>query len=143
VNGIQGNPVNQDDFALNPKNTSNQTLDASISEEPCDGSPTGDPLCSQPRLGGVLGNFQFEPATTTFVTAAASPVVTVGKLYYDRTLKNQANGVKILYQKTEGSPVIRLPRCDPMTTECFRVKNLASGDQIRVAFSGDPRVTRG
>ncbi len=85
MNGIQGNPVNQDDFALNPRNTSNQTLDASISEEPCDGSPTGDPLCSQPRLGGVLGNFQFEPATTTFVTAAASPVVTVGKLYYDRT----------------------------------------------------------
>ena len=53
------------------------------------------------------------------------------------------SGVRIFYQKADG-PVIRLPRCDPMNTECFRVKNLASGDQIiRVAFSGDPRVTRG
>ena len=75
---------------------------------------------------------------------SVGPVVTVGKLYYDRTLVRLRNGFKILYQKNPGSPVVRLPRCDPHETECFRVKNLASGDQIiRVAFSSDPRVTRG
>ena len=145
VQGTQGNPVTTaDPFALQLTNKSGAPLVASISEEPCNGQP-GDELCNPPRLGGVLGNFQFEPATTTIsVQGTSGPVVTIGKLYYDRTLKNQANGVRIFYQKTDTSPVLRLPRCDPMTTECFRVRNLASGDQIiRVTFSSDPRVTRG
>jgi hypothetical protein len=144
VNGTQGNPVNQGDpFALTLKNSSNQALDASIAEEPCNGTQSG-PLCSTPRLGGVLGNFQFQPAAGLRVLGASGPVVTIGKLYYDRTLVNQTRGVRIFYQKNPGAPVVRLPRCNPLETECFRVKNLASGDQvIRVAFSSDPRVTRG
>ena len=87
---------------------------------------------------------QFQPTTTLRLRGSVGPVVTIGKLYYDRTLVRLRNGVKILYQKNPGGPVVRLPRCDPNETECFRVKNLASGDQIiRVAFSSDPRVTRG
>jgi hypothetical protein len=145
VNGTQGNPVTQSDpFALTLKNSSNQALDASIAEEPCDGTQSGDPLCTTSRLGGVLGNFQFQPATTLRVLGAVGPVVTVGKLYYDRTLARLRSGFKIFYQKQPGDPVVRLPRCDPLETECFRVKKLASGDQVvRVAFSTDPRITRG
>lgn len=148
VQGTPGNPASPDDpFALELTNVSGQPLVGSIDEEDCDGTQAGDPLCSQPRLGGKAGDFRFSPSggiALRLLAPAAAPV-TVAKLFYDRTLVRQADGVRIFYQKASDDPVIRLSRCDDgRRTECFRVKKLASGDQIvRVPLKDDPRITRG
>ena len=70
--------------------------------------------------------------------------VMIGRLFYDATLVAQADGVSIFYQKNPGDPALMLRRCnDDWRTECFRIKRLASGDQIiRVPFEDD-LVTRG
>ena len=63
VPGTNDNPVTTGDpFAVSLENVGDQTLDGSVSEEECDGSQEGDPLCSVPRVGGVRGDFQFTPA---------------------------------------------------------------------------------
>ncbi len=158
VTGPPNNPVSPSDpFALSLTNVSDETFDASITEEPCDGSQEGDPLCSKPRLGGVAGNFQFSPSgggSEALILAAAPRPVTVGRLFYDATLVAQAEGVRIFYQKNIGGPVLRLRRCGDdgrrrtddggRRTECFTLKKLRSGDQVvKVPFKDDPRVTRG
>ena len=149
VSGTKRNPVTTDDpFAIQLRNVSDQTLFGSIDEEPCDGSQEGDALCAEPRLGGSAGDFQFEPSeggdVATIRGATASPV-TVAKLFYDRTLVQQADGIRIFYQKAFGGPVIRLRTCgDGRRTECYTAMKLASGDQIvKVPFKDDPRITRG
>jgi hypothetical protein len=152
VNGTRGNPVSADDpFAVSLKNVSDGSLDASIEEEDCDGTQEGDELCSEPRIGGVAGDFRFEPvqsepaAANTVTTGLARPV-TIAKLFYDRSSVRYVPDFVILYQKNADSPVLRLRRCKAgvRTTECFRTTKLESGDQIvRVPLSHDPRVTRG
>jgi hypothetical protein len=155
VPGGNANPVNpQDPFAISLQNVSDQTFTGFIEEVPCDGSQTGDPLCSEPRIGGSAGDFQFEPsggptlaaASTTTGGSLADPIL-IAKLYYDKTLVEGVRGFKILYQKDENSPVLRLARCKAgvRTSECFKSnKKRRSGDQIvRVFLSEDPRVTRG
>lgn len=151
VTGPPNDPVSPaDPFALSLTNVSDETFDASIVEEPCDGSQEGDPLCSKPRLGGVAGNFQFSPSgggSEVLILAPAPPPVMIGRLFYDATLVAQADGVKIFYQKNPGGPVLKLRRCADdgvRRTECFTLKKLASGDQIvKVPFKDDPRITRG
>ena len=68
----------------------------------------------------------------------------IRRLFYDATLVAQADGVRIFYQKNPEDPALMLRRCnDDRRTECFRIKRLASGDQIiRVPFKDD-LVTRG
>ncbi|MGZ8583306.1 MAG: hypothetical protein ACXWXG_08270 [Actinomycetota bacterium] len=134
-----------DPFAVGLKNIGDQTLDATIQEEACDGSQ-GNALCSVPRVGGVAGNFIFQPADLgRRHGASSSGAVTVAKLFYDKSVLVGVDGFKIFYQKTDSSPVIRLPRCgDGVKTECFQSKRRSNGDEIvRVRLSNDPRVTRG
>ena len=71
--------------------------------------------------------------------------MTIGELFYDKSVLPKKAPVRIFYQKTEGDPVIKLGKCNARVhTECFTVKKLASGDQIiSVPFKEDPRVTRG
>ena len=158
VRGTASNPVNRNDpFAIELTNVSDQTLIASIEEDDCDGSQP-EPLCSQPRLGGKAGDFQFWPyfggsvaaqvvGAPAFGEGPAEPVV-IAKLFYNINLVRRADGVKILYEKLFGDPVVRLPNCDDdgdgPTTECYSARRLGSGDQvIRVPLQFDPRFTRG
>ena len=146
VQGTPGNPVSPaDPFAVALTNVSNQTLVGFIEEEDCDGTQTGDALCNRPRLGGKAGDYQFSPSAGIRPLAPAAAPVVIAKAYYDRTLVQQADGVRIFYQKAFGGPVLRLKRCgDGLKTECFTAKKLASGDQIvRVPLKNDPRFTRG
>ena len=146
VEGPAGNPVSPGDpFAIALTNASNQDVVATIIEEECDGSQVGDPLCAVPRLGGSAGNFQFSSETATLTLGAGTGPVTIGELFYDKSVLPKKAPVRIFYQKTEGDPVIKLGKCNARVhTECFTVKKLASGDQIiSVPFKEDPRVTRG
>ena len=155
VPGGNANPVNpQDPFAIALENISNQTFAGFIEEVPCDGTQTGDPLCSEPRIGGSAGDFQFQPsggpalasATSTSPGSLADPIL-IAKLFYDKTLVEGVRGFEILYQKDASSPVLKLARCKRgvRTSECFKSnKKRRSGDQIvKVFLSEDPRVTRG
>jgi len=153
VRGTASNPVSRDDpFAIELQNVSNQTLFAFIEEDDCDGSQV-EPLCSEPRLGGKAGDFQFSPSDGGGSDAAqvfeelSEPVV-IAKLFYDRTLVRRANGLRILYEKVFGGPIVRLRNCDDdgdgPTTECYSARKLGSGDQVvRVPLQFDPRFTRG
>ncbi|MDQ3210645.1 MAG: hypothetical protein M3Q20_05605, partial [Actinomycetota bacterium] len=137
-----------DPFAVALKNVSDQPLDVTIEEERCDGSDGGDPLCSEPRVGGVAGDFIFQPSGGGSVapsTLTSTPAVVVARLYYDVSLLEGVRGVRIFWQKTPEGPVMRLPRCDDgQTTECFRKEQKANGDQIiRIRLQDDPRFTRG
>jgi Divergent InlB B-repeat domain len=147
VTGPGGNPVNPaDPFAIGLRNVTTGTLTGTIVEEDCDGTQEGDPLCSVPRVGGVLGNFQFSTGSDELTTTTTRPKpVAIARLFYDRTLFNPWAPVKMYYQKAPGHPVLKLPVCRPgVRTECFTVKKLKSGDQIvKVPLSADPRVTRG
>jgi hypothetical protein len=134
-----------DPFAIGLKNIGDQTLDATIHEEACDGSQEFA-LCNVPRVGGVAGNFIFQPAEPSLRRGTSSSVaVAIAKLFYDKSVLVGVDGFKIFYQKTDSSPVIRLPRCgDGVKTECFQSKRRSNGDEIvRVRLSNDPRVTRG
>jgi hypothetical protein len=142
----QDGPLNAaDPFAVDLKNVGNQTLFVTIEEEPCDGTQE-DPLCSEPRVGGVAGDFMFEPSDGGSLSASSSaaPVV-LARLLYDESLLDGVKGFKIFWQETPGGPVLRLPRCDDgLKTECFKGKKLANGDQIvRIPLSQDPKFTRG
>lgn len=151
VPGTNANPVTTDDpFAVSLENVSDQTLEGSVSEEACDGSQEGDPLCSVPRVGGVAGDFQFTPAgpsiTTTTSGGSLEPAVAVARLFYDKTVLQGVDGFKIFFQKDSESPVLKLQRCKAgvRRTECFKTNKKKSGDQIvRVFLNEDPRVTRG
>ncbi|HEX7247285.1 MAG TPA: hypothetical protein VF351_04195 [Actinomycetota bacterium] len=145
-------PLNADDpFAVALKNISTQPLAVTIEEEPCDGTQEGDPLCSEPRVGGVAGDFIFEPASTETTVAAAAttttsnPAVVVARLYYDVSLLQGVTGVRIFWQKTPGGEVRRLPRCDDgKTIQCWVKEQKSNGDQIiRIKLRQDPRFTRG
>jgi hypothetical protein len=143
-------PLNADDpFAVALKNISTQPLDVTIEEEPCDGTQEGDPLCSTPRVGGVAGDFIFEPSGTetaaTATTTSSNPAVVVARLYYDVSLLQGVTGVRIFWQKTPGGEVRRLPRCDDgKTVECWVKEQKSNGDQIiRIKLRQDPRITRG
>ena len=141
-------PLNADDpFAVALKNISTQPLVVTIEEEPCDGTQEGDPLCSTPRVGGVAGDFIFEPSgseTLTTVTTT-NPAVVVARLYYDVSLLQGVTGVRIFWQKTPGGEVRRLPRCDDgKTVQCWVKEQKSNGDQIiRIKLRQDPRITRG
>ena len=154
VRGSASNPVNRDDpFAIELTNVSDGVLVGTIEEDECDGSQP-EPLCSQPRLGGKAGDFQFTPFVPPSETAEvfggegpAEPVV-IAKLFYNKNLVRRANGLRILYEKIFGGPVVRLPTCDDdgdgPTTECYSARKLGSGDQIvRIPLQFDPRFTRG
>ena len=150
VRGTSGNPVTRDDpFALELQNVSDQTLFAFIEEQVCDGNQP-EPLCSQPRLGGMAGDFQFSgggSVAAQVLELPAEPVV-IAKLFYDRTLVRRANGLRMFLEKFFGGPIVRLPNCDDdgsgPTTECYSARKLGSGDQIvRVPLQFDPRITRG
>jgi hypothetical protein len=136
-----------DPFAVALKNISDQTLDVTIEEEPCDGTQEGDPLCSVPRVGGVAGDFMFQPSGggggLRGSTSTAAVVLT--RLFYDESVLEGVQGVRMFWQKTPGGPVARLPRCDDgQTTECFRRSIKNNGDEIvRVKLTFDPRITRG
>ena len=139
-------PLNADDpFAVALRNVSGEMLDVTIEEEACDGTQEGDPLCSEPSVGGVAGDFMFAPSTASAPAATTtSSVIAIGKLFYDRSVLEGVERFRIFYQKSESSPVIRLPRCgDGIRTECFIPKRRANGDEVvRVRFGTDPRVTR-
>lgn len=140
-------PLNADDpFAVALKNIGTQALDVTIEEEPCDGTQEGDPLCSVPRVGGVAGDFMFQPSGGGGALGASTPTaaVVVARLYYDVSVLVGVKGFRIFSQKP-GGPVVRLLRCDDgVTTECFGKDIKANGDQIvRVRLSFDPRITRG
>lgn len=152
VPGTNNNPVTTENpFAVSLENVGDQTLDGSVSEEACDGSQVGDPLCSVPRVGGVAGDFQFTPtgpSLTTTTTSGGSllPAVALARLFYDKTVLQGVDGYKIFFQKNSESPVLRLQRCKAgvRVTECFKTNKKKSGDQIvRVFLNEDPRVTRG
>ena len=141
-------PLNADDpFAVALKNIGDKTLDVTIAEEPCDGNQEGDPLCSVPRVGGVAGNFMFQPSGGggALRASTSTAAVVVARLYYDVSVLVGVKGFRIFYQKPPDDSVVRLPRCDDgITTECFRKDIKANGDQIvRVRLSFDPRITRG
>ena len=141
-------PLNADDpFAVALKNVSDTTLDVTIEEEACDGTQEGDPLCSTPRVGGVAGDFMFQPSGKGGgeIRGSSAPPVVVARLFYDVSVLEGVEGFRIFYQKSPDSPVLRLQRCDDgIKTECFRTKKQSNGDQIvRVPFKDDPRVTRG
>ena len=146
-------PLNAaDPFAVTLKNVGNQTQFVTIEEEPCTGYEGG--LCSVPRVGGVAGDFMFEPSEGSefHASSAASPVV-VASLLYDKSVLQGVQGFRIFWQKTPDGPVMRLPRCggddddDRRTgrrTECFTGKKLANGDEtVRIPLSFDPKFTRG
>ncbi|HWC70577.1 MAG TPA: hypothetical protein VG993_05395 [Actinomycetota bacterium] len=138
-------PINAaDPFAIGLRNIGDETLDATIEEEPCDGSQE-DALCSTPRVGGVAGDFIFQPLDDESPERSSTRPVAVAKLFYDRSVLEGVEGFRIFYQKDFSSPVIRLPRCDDgKRTECFQTKRRSNGDQIvKVRLSDDPRVTRG
>ncbi|MGH2631282.1 MAG: hypothetical protein ACRDHI_12115 [Actinomycetota bacterium] len=138
-------PINAaDPFAIGLKNIGDQALNATIQEEQCDGSQS-DELCNKPRVGGVAGNFIFQPVESTTRGLAVSEAVAVAKLFYDRSVLEGVSGFRIFYQKDFSSPVIKLPRCGHgVRTECFQSKRRENGDEIvRVRLSNDPRVTRG
>lgn len=140
-------PLNADDpFAVALKNIGTQALDVTIEEEPCDGTQEGDPLCSVPRVGGVAGDFMFQPSGGGGALSASTSTaaVVVARLYYDVSVLVGVKGFRIFSQKP-GGPVVRLLRCDDgVTTECFGKDIKANGDQIvRVRLSFDPRITRG
>ncbi len=150
VEGPPANPVSPGDpFALELTNVTDQTLVATIVEEECDGSQPGDALCAVPRVGSSAGNFQFstneggEAALT--LSGPGNGPVTVGELFYDKSVIRKKAPVQIFYQKGVGDPVVKLRKCNArVRTECFQVRKLASGDQIvSVPFKFDPRVTRG
>jgi hypothetical protein len=152
VQGTNANPVSPGDpFAVSLENVGDETLDGSVSEEPCDGSQEGDPLCSTERVGGVLGNYQFTPTGPSLASGETSggslePPVVIARLFYDKTIVQGVDGFKIFYQKDSESPVLRLQRCKAgvRISECFKTNKKKSGDQIvRVPLSSDPRVTRG
>jgi hypothetical protein len=144
VEGTAGNPVSPaDPFAIELTNVTNQTLAATIIEERCDGTQEGDALCSAPRVGGSAGNFQFSPEAAALGSDNAP--VTVGQLYFDKSVIAKKAPVRILYQKIFGATVRSLKKCSStLHTECYRLSKLASGDQIvYVPFKFDPRITRG
>ena len=150
VQGTPANPVSPDDpFALGLENVSGQTITGSIVEELCDGTQEGDALCSTPRIGNSAGNFQFSTGSEALVSATAGGTgpapVTVGTLFFDKSVVRGTGPARIFYQKEFGGPVLKLKRCKgSRTTECFKVKKLKSGDQVvTVPFKDDPRVTRG
>ena len=151
VQGPPANPVSPaDPFALGLQNVSGQTVSGSIVEETCDGSQEGDALCSTPRIGGSAGNFQFTVEGGSSIAVAGGGAtgptpVTVGSLFFDKSVVRGTGPAMIFYQKEFGGPVVKLKRCKgARTTECFEVKKLKSGDQIvTVPFKDDPRVTRG
>ena len=139
-------PLNADDpFAVALKNISTQPLVVTIEEEPCDGTQEGDPLCSTPRVGGVAGDFIFEPSGSETLTTTTNPAVVVARLYYDVSLLQGVTGVRIFWQKTPGGEVRRLPRCDDgKTVQCWVKEQKSNGDQIiRIKLRQDPRITRG
>ena len=142
-------PLNADDpFAVALKNISTQPLDVTIEEEPCDGTQEGDPLCSEPRVGGVAGDFIFQPASTetpAATTTTSNPAVVIARLYYDVSVLQGVRGVRIFWQKTPGGEVRRLPKCDDgQTIECWVKEQKSNGDQIiRFKLRQDPRFTRG
>lgn len=138
-------PINAaDPFAIGLKNIGDQDLEATITEERCDGTQS-DALCSTPRVGGVAGDFVFQQVGASGRGLAVPGAVAVAKLFYDRSVLEGVSGFRIFYQKDFSSPVIRLPRCgDAVRTECFQSKRRKNGDEIvRVRLSNDPRVTRG
>ena len=153
VNGTASNPVNRDDpFAIELTNVSDGTLVGTIEEDDCDGTQP-EPLCSVPRLGGKAGDFVFTPfggesiAAPVLGEGTTEPVV-IAKMFYDRTLVRRANGLRILYEKFFGGPIVRLRNCDDdgngPTTECYSARKLGSDDQvIRIPLQFDPRFTRG
>jgi hypothetical protein len=151
VPGTNANPVTTaDPFAVSLENVSDGSLDGSVAEEACDGSQESDPLCSQPRVGGVLGNYQFVQSAPALrlptVAGSLQPPVAIARLFYDKTVVQGVKGFRIFYQKNPGGPVLRLQRCQAgeLITECFKTNKKKSGDQIvRVPLSSDPRVTRG
>jgi hypothetical protein len=138
-------PINAaDPFAIGLKNIGEQDLDATITEERCDGTQS-DALCSTPRVGGVAGDFVFQQTGASGRGLVVSGAIAVAKLFYDRSVLEGVEGFRIFYQKSLSSPVIRLPRCGHgVRTECFETKRRKNGDEIvRVRLSNDPRVTRG
>lgn len=149
VQGTQGNPVSPaDPFALELQNVSGGTVTGTIVEEACDGTQDGDALCSTPRIGGSAGNFQFTVDGETMEATAdgrGPRPVTIGKLFFDKSVVRGTGSARIFYQKAFGGPVLKLRKCnDGRRTECFTLKKLKSGDQIvTVPFKDDPRVTRG
>ena len=148
VQGPAGDPVSPGDpFAIELTNLTSQTIDGTIVEEPCDGTQEGDALCSTPRIGGSAGNFRFTVAPTLVAkqSGSSSVPVTLGELYFDKTVLKKKAPVRIFYQKAFGDPVIELRKCTAkIRTECFNLTKLKSGDQIvSVPFKDDPRVTRG
>jgi hypothetical protein len=151
ITTLDGPLDSSDPFAVSLKNISDNDLVVTIEEEPCDGSQVEDPLCDEPRVGGVAGDFIFEPAgpseseTVTVTTTTSNPAVVVTKLYYDVSLLEDVEGTRMFWQKTPGGPVLRLPRCDDdQRVECFTKTTKRNGDQIiRVKLRQDPRITRG
>ncbi len=149
VQGTPGNPVSPaDPFALELKNVSGGNVTGTIVEEPCDGTQEGDALCSTPRIAGSAGNFQFTLGGGSLVATADDDgprPVTIGKLFFDKSVVRGTGSPRIFYQKVFGGPVIKLRKCnDDRRTECFTLKKLKSGDQVvTVPFKDDPRVTRG
>jgi hypothetical protein len=96
----------------------------------------------------MAGDFRFSTGggeALALATTTAPPPVTVAQLYYDSSVIVAGERIRIFYQKTEASPVLRLVRCDDgVRTECFRLKKLDSGDQIvKVPLKDDPRIVRG
>jgi hypothetical protein len=149
VQGTPGNPVSPaDPFALELKNVSGGNVTGTIVEEPCDGTQEGDALCSTPRIAGSAGNFQFTLGGGSLVATGDDDgprPVTIGKLFFDKSVVRGTGSPRIFYQKVFGGPVIKLRKCnDDRRTECFTLKKLKSGDQVvTVPFKDDPRVTRG
>ena len=97
-----------DPFAVALKNVGNQTLFVTIEEEPCTGTQGG--LCSVPRVGGVAGDFMFEPSEGTELRASseASPVV-VARLLYDKSVLHGVRGFPDLLAEDARKPCATTP----------------------------------
>ena len=111
----------------------------------CDGTQEGDALCSTPRIGGSAGNFRFTVAPTLVAkqSGSSSVPVTLGELYFDKTVLKKKAPVRIFYQKAFGDPVIELRKCTAkIRTECFNLTMDGGPDRLGAVQGRSPGHTR-